>query len=448
MIRPAFFRSPPVRALVERAATCAAVPVSVHVVRMGQEGPLLAGAGVCPAHPLLERVEGGGRACREARIGAGEAALRRDKPIPFVCHMGFACVATAALPGTGAPYALTLGPYCPVEAKETLDSDARKGLEALGVPCEEEIPFSLEGVRLVPTDAIPAMAEWTSEALLDLWRKGESGPEAQEKALAGDEEEAPEWANAPAAGAPAGTEGARWLYGPPDYAYPAGEIAAALAGRNQDQARLWVKGAIARSESGARVRAKVLRARAVALVAATLEAAERAGLVNDACRRRFAAFLEEAQRAHTEPDLTTAAMRMLSVMKRRAARPTTEAGARAAETPSGSDTLYQKLNELIAPRLNNGITLNKVARELGINPTAITHRLQRKFGLSFSEYVGRARVEKAKEILRRTRLDVGQVGRRVGIADTSNFCKLFRKVEGMAPGEYRARFGCNAKKRS
>jgi len=99
------------------------------------------------------------------------------------------------------------------------------------------------------------------------------------------------------------------------------------------------------------------------------------------------------------------------------------------------------LNRLVMSRLPGKITLNEIAAELGQHPTAITHRLQRKFGMSFSEYVGRIRIDKAKELLRRTRLGAGEIARRVGTSDASNFSKLFRKLEGMSPLEYRKLFG-------
>jgi len=47
----------------------------------------------------------------------------------------------------------------------------------------------------------------------------------------------------------------------------------------------------------------------------------------------------------------------------------------------------------------------------------------------------------AKELLRRTKLSVGEVARRVGIGDPSNFNKLFRKFETVPPVEYRKRYG-------
>ena len=84
--------------------------------------------------------------------------------------------------------------------------------------------------------------------------------------------------------------------------------------------------------------------------------------------------------------------------------------------------------------------MKDVATKLGQTPSAITHRLQRKFGMSFSEYFGRMRVEQAKELLRRTRLSVLEIATRVGVNDPSNLGKLFRKFENVSPIAYRQRY--------
>jgi AraC-like DNA-binding protein len=176
----------------------------------------------------------------------------------------------------------------------------------------------------------------------------------------------------------------------------------------------------------------------LALVGAVLEAAERAEVDTAPCRARLPQFLEEVERARTDLRLADAAMRLLSILKRKAARdalvPTLNLGT------SGNEG-YAGLNAILLPRLVDGITLNEVAAKLGQHPTAITHRLQRKLGMSFSEYIGRLRVDRAKELLRRTRLTVTEVARRVGINDTSNFAKLFHKFESMSPVKYREQFG-------
>ena len=108
---------------------------------------------------------------------------------------------------------------------------------------------------------------------------------------------------------------------------------------------------------------------------------------------------------------------------------------------AAKDASLEALNNALLPRLGGAVTLNEIAAELGEPPSTITRRLQRKFGMSFSEYAGKQRVDRAKRLLRTTRLGIGEVSRRVGINDSSNFAKLFRRFEGCSPQTYRERFG-------
>ena len=111
--------------------------------------------------------------------------------------------------------------------------------------------------------------------------------------------------------------------------------------------------------------------------------------------------------------------------------------------PSGRNLAERckALNDVVLPAMPDGILLDELAARTGDTPTAITHRLQRNFGFSYSEYVGRLRVEQAKRLMRTTRLSATAVARRVGLSDQSNFTKIFKRHAGMTPLEYRERYG-------
>lgn len=415
----AFFRTPEVRALLERAARAAGTPLSVHYVDRGEEGLRVTGIGGCAACKFVSDLPDGIARCRASRTEAAVPALRRDRPVPFLCHMGFACVSMPALPGTGLGFTLTFGPYCPAEAPQGLEQDALWGFSDLGLNPEDGLPVSLADIRLNSVDAVAAVAEWTSDSLGALWKALAAPAEAPASEEDDESDEAPP--DRPVrrgrAGAPA--------KGP----YDAPHIAAALAGGDTALARRFVLAALAEAEAGARVKVDVRRARAAAVVMAVLEAAHRAQLNTSACWDGIPEFLERLKEARTNEQIATAALSLLTVIKRR--------NRHAALDSDG----FARLNGLVMARLTDGITLNEVARELGQHPTAITHRLKRRLGLSFSQYVGQLRVNMAKDLLRTTRLSIGEVSRRVGIRDGSNLGKLFRKFEGISPQEYRRRFG-------
>jgi AraC-like DNA-binding protein len=178
------------------------------------------------------------------------------------------------------------------------------------------------------------------------------------------------------------------------------------------------------------------RARIVAAVAAALEAAERARLDTGRTHSAWPRLPEDLAAARDERALLDAGMRVLGLVGGPKAAPGRPAGQ--AVHPR---TTYGELNTILLERLADGIELREAAENLGEKPPTISKRLRRKFGMSYEEYLSRLRVDRAKELLRRTRLSAADVARRVGIRDQSNFSKLFRKFEGLSPTEYRERFG-------
>jgi AraC family transcriptional regulator len=60
-------------------------------------------------------------------------------------------------------------------------------------------------------------------------------------------------------------------------------------------------------------------------------------------------------------------------------------------------------------------------------------------GVSPYRYVLTARIDKAKRLLRGSRLGVLDVALATGFADQSHFAKTFRRVTGAVPTAYRAR---------
>lgn len=411
----AMLHSEAAAALLERAARCAGTPLSVHYVERNQEGPRILGWGGCRACRHVAGIPGGRAACRQSRISAGSVALRQDRPVVFLCHMGFACVAAPLLPGEG--FVMVFGPYVPAGEAQSLEFDAINGLAALTGKRPEAFPEPLDDIHHAPADAPPAVAEWTREAIESLYAAQAASSESVEDMEALPEETTAQQQKKPCT--------------PVLHAYTAAEIAAALAAGDITQARHFLRGCLAETYTHRRVRIAVRRARILAAAAAALEAAERAGLDTARAWEGVQEFVAQCQRTSSDPALIDAAMGLLGQVARDVRHKDT-----GADFP-GEATAFAQMNDLIQSRLLEGITLEEIAAQLGLTAPAITHRLQRKFGMSFSEYVGRMRVEKAKELLRRTKLSATEVARRVGIRDQSNFGKLFKKFTGKTPMQYR-----------
>ncbi len=410
-----FLRTTEIQALLERTTRVGNLAISLHEYAEDRERASVKACGSCAAACRhVSKLPWGKQACRRSREKAIAISARRGTPIAFLCHMGFSCVGISVLRSGDTRYALILGPFCPAETPDTLEADALEGLRALDADSVDALPFAVDDIPLVLAGAVPELAQWTAESMEDL-----SNVAFADEATGLEPEPNSSLVNS------RHRISSRSARDP----YHAVDVALALAGANQDQARDIVKSVITDTVGGKRASLAIKRARSVALVGAVLEASERAELTTEAAWERFSEFERAVRKAKNAREMWLCVMKVLGVLKRKVQR----------ESLDGA--FYQKLNSIVTQRIGERVTLNEIAKVIGQHPTAITHRLQRKFGMSFSEYAGRIRIDLAKDLLRDSKLKVSEVARRVGISDVGNFSKQFRKFEEMSPSEYRERFG-------
>lgn len=91
------------------------------------------------------------------------------------------------------------------------------------------------------------------------------------------------------------------------------------------------------------------------------------------------------------------------------------------------------------------IALETVAQQAGISPFHFCKVFKKATGLTFTEFVNKARVEEAKRRLLRPQARVTEVAYDVGFQSLSQFNRSFRRVTSQSPTEYRAQkhsFAC------
>jgi AraC-like DNA-binding protein len=64
--------------------------------------------------------------------------------------------------------------------------------------------------------------------------------------------------------------------------------------------------------------------------------------------------------------------------------------------------------------------------------------LKKYTGMSPLQYLHDLQIRKAKSLLERTELSVAEISQQVGIENTNYFIRLFRKLSGITPGQYRS----------
>ncbi|MEX9251995.1 helix-turn-helix transcriptional regulator [Pseudenterobacter timonensis] len=107
---------------------------------------------------------------------------------------------------------------------------------------------------------------------------------------------------------------------------------------------------------------------------------------------------------------------------------------------SRGDYLYQSICDWVQNHYAETLSRDSVASFFNITPNHLSRLFSRQGTMSFVDYVRWVRMGKAKSLLQKYQLSVGEVGKRCGYADSDYFCRLFRRQFGLTPGEYRSRF--------
>ena len=97
--------------------------------------------------------------------------------------------------------------------------------------------------------------------------------------------------------------------------------------------------------------------------------------------------------------------------------------------------------ESICDRINlspeEAHSLAAFASEYGYSADYLGRVFSRTAGISFSEYLANARVNKAKFLLSSTSLSIEGVAEALGYYDTCYFTRQFKRITGTSPGKYR-----------
>jgi len=91
-------------------------------------------------------------------------------------------------------------------------------------------------------------------------------------------------------------------------------------------------------------------------------------------------------------------------------------------------------------RYAQAISVTDMAQIARLEMRTFGRRFQAASGFSPSEYLQQLRISKAKEQLELSHRSVDTIAHQVGYMDTSAFRKMFQKIVGLSPVEYRRRF--------
>jgi two-component system response regulator YesN len=85
------------------------------------------------------------------------------------------------------------------------------------------------------------------------------------------------------------------------------------------------------------------------------------------------------------------------------------------------------------------ISLQSISELFNINPNYLSQLFKREIGITFSEYLTKLRISYASELLADTNLSISHISQKAGYNDYFYFTKVFKKITGETPNQYRHR---------
>lgn len=99
--------------------------------------------------------------------------------------------------------------------------------------------------------------------------------------------------------------------------------------------------------------------------------------------------------------------------------------------------MISEIKGYVTDHYNEPISLAEVAARFFINPYYLSQYFKQKTGETYLNFLTRIRISKAKELLEGTDLKIYEICHEVGYSDPQHFARMFEKLTGCKPREYR-----------
>lgn len=104
------------------------------------------------------------------------------------------------------------------------------------------------------------------------------------------------------------------------------------------------------------------------------------------------------------------------------------------------DASILKAQRWLQNNFRSSVSVPMMARNAGLEERTFLRRFRAATGHNPSDYLQRLRIAKARELLELTTQTIEAIAAEVGYLDPPSFGKLFQRIVGLSPREYRKRF--------
>jgi transcriptional regulator GlxA family with amidase domain len=104
------------------------------------------------------------------------------------------------------------------------------------------------------------------------------------------------------------------------------------------------------------------------------------------------------------------------------------------------DSAILKAQQWLATKRERTISVAEIAKHACLEPRTFLRRFLKATGIKPTEYQQRLRMSRARELLEFSRTSVDEIAASVGYQDVGAFRRVFSKIVGLTPSDYRRRF--------
>lgn len=98
--------------------------------------------------------------------------------------------------------------------------------------------------------------------------------------------------------------------------------------------------------------------------------------------------------------------------------------------------IFKQCAEFIDQNIKNKMTLEQVCKGVHISASQLNRIFNENAGTSVMDYITCSKLEKAKELLRESTMNISQISSEFGFSSIHYFSRLFKQKYGIAPREY------------